>query len=370
MKIMRSAVVLLSAIAAACGAVPDTGADRQETVASEGQAITATWSGQLSTFGITTNPCQIATASRGDLLLDMFTTYNGSVIFYRYNQSWNPYVTLPTVSGVSFQSVAVANNSNRLEVIATGQSGSTSKLYYTHSTTSGTGALSFADWTTVSGATPYAGCDDLALVTWGGGRLDAFWILPTTGNIGHAWGTNGLSDGTETGNTSSLTYLQPLYPSYLSSLNVVSWGTGRLDLIIPGGTGLQHHWYDSSAGGWGTVTNPHRETKGVAHDGGSFFTGNPNNFALLSSGVGQFEAYATDTDTYGSGNSFLYHTTYSSAWGWTLSGPQVSFDQILTPNGLGPQGSNILPLDAIYWQVGGLPRRDIFGGSAGWQAYY
>jgi hypothetical protein len=334
-----------------CAAAPD-GA---ETVGSTEEPITAVFSGSMGQFGVT-GATDVATVSRGAGLLDLFTLGSG-VRFYRYDGSWHSPVTISPPSGVAFSAVAAANNNNRLEVVATGTN---HRVYYNHSTSSGTGALTFGTWTQIA-SSAFGFANTLALTCWGSGRLDAFWITQS-GFIGHAWGVNSLSDGLESGDTPSLTYLRPLFPSAANSLNAVSWGPGRIDILMARGSSsqnIQHHWYDANAGEWGSGSSLHREAKSMFKSDGGSFTTPPNDLAVLTPGPGLFEIYTVDR---GSGVvNEVDHTTFSNVTGWPGF---VYFDRV---NGTGNEVPATVK-DAIFWNGN---RHDVFNASSDlYQLFY
>src|SRR5262249_33113135 len=141
--------------------------------------------------------------------------------------------------------------------------------------------------------------NQLALTSWGGGRLDAFWVTDS-GNLGHAWGTNNLTGGSETGDGSGPAYMKPIVPSPGLHLDAATWGPGRLDIVAGNITGdsnqfgyMNHHWYDESAGFWFNGATAHREEFSVELSGNVSWSqgGAPFAFSLLSGASGSYDLY-------------------------------------------------------------------------------
>jgi hypothetical protein len=327
----------------------------QESIAVDSEPITALWQGCLSQFGITgASPVVV---SRGSGLLDLFAIVPNAqgtqrVVFSRYNGNWQSPIDLPVPSGESFFHVAVVKNGNRLDLIASTVS---HKLFHTFSST-GTGALTFNPWTRVTGAGTNVGFGangrTLAMTSFSGGRIDAWW-LTNAGNIGHGFGFNAIN-AIETGDTTSLTYLRPVFPP-ASSIEAHSWADGRIDLVLVGAntnTGtLGHHFYDVNDGDWGSGSNVHRVGKQMFAQLSGNQVFKPASLGLLSSGVGSLEVYGSDPVV--SGNK-VFHASFSNGFGWS-GGTDVLFDSV------SPGWGSSYVSDAVFWNDGSVSRHDVFG---------
>jgi hypothetical protein len=247
------AIAPIAMSALACSANP---LEWEEEVSESTEAIFPIGFGSLGAPSV-----QTAVASRGPLLLDMFTlnTNFAEVVYHRHANGWQPPVSMGKPPGVStVGSIAVVNNGGRLDLFAHASDG---KIYHRFSNHT-TGIPTFTPWGQVPGvtlSTATGNPDRIAVTSWEPGRLDLFW-LTSAGNIGHKWATGYVWQGQESGDT-GVPYLQPTIKVF-SNLEAVSARPGRIDIVLAGTLilGFQHHWYDSSAGHWGSGSTLHRQT--------------------------------------------------------------------------------------------------------------
>jgi hypothetical protein len=346
------------------------GADRPPA----GDGIPAIWNDDIGEFGVpgpqVAGALDIAVAPRSDIAIALVTSDSQHQVQVYENdtpEGWGS-ITLPPPSGHEFLAVAATSHNGTLDIIAATTNGE-NKLYYAHSP-GGDWPLVFSDWTEVVGAEPVGNPGQVALSGWGD-TLHAFWIT-TTGNIGHASGTGDLSE-LESGDVDGTTYLQPLIPSTGLSLDAVSWGEGRLDLVMghvsngSNGAMLEHHYFDAQDGGWGSAPSWHRETRALTKADGTSFNLQPLDFALLSATSNAFEIVTLDPAS-GLSTPTFYRSTFDGSSGWsTANATQVdapiAFETVNTSRA--PSSG---PMSGGFWPG----NRGVFSatGTSVWQMVY
>lgn len=372
MKFSRPFALFLLFGALACGEVDPSIAYEDDKVDTISEALySTTWSGTLDLSGT-----DAAIVSRGTDLLDLFRIDGGSLKYKRYNGTWQSDVSLGKPSGVTqLYSVAAANNGGRLDVFAVG---SDQRIWHRWSTNFGTGSPT---WNTdgwkadIPNNPTVKSKSSLAVTSWGEGRLDIFWWT-TNNKLGHAWGEDFALNGSESGDTSSKTYLQPIGSSSGGGdLSVTSWGWGRLDIFFArGGTTayqISHHWYDEAGNGWGTTSTPNRENWSVWNsDTCSSCAPNiqPSHVGVATSGVNNLEIYVLGTEG-NTESTELFRTTYNGSWSIAASPPApfraLNFQVVEHSETPTPQDLH----SVLRWNGGS--RLDLFGdnGTKIWQAF-
>jgi len=348
-----ASTVLLGALLAGGCAVSNDEYPGEEELGRVAENLTMSFSGQLlSQSGVT----DVDVASVASNRLDMFVARSGKVDVWHYisGNGWQNLGQL-AINNKSIKQVAAVANGSRVDVMLwTG-----SQIFWTFSTSPGSfsGAVELDIPSTRS-------TTNIALTSWASGRLDLFWMTPS-GNLGHAWFTNNTHAGTETGDTSSKKYLQPLSSGTNSpgTLEAVSWGSGRIDIMFIGDDGkLQHHWYDRDNGGWGPSSTPNRKSFG-AYRFSQQENIQPTDLALTSKGPGKLDLVIQGTVP--ANHSTVdpkFYARFSSAW--FLHEGRIRFEDI-NPSGTTSRGVN----SAVRWGAG-KERLDYFTVSSGvWQSY-
>jgi hypothetical protein len=291
-----------------------------------------------------------ATVSRGDGRLDLFwITASGSVAFRPFDRVWYETTTLTSPRGVSFTAVAATVHEGRLDVLA---SGPDHQLYHARSS-GGEPIVQWGVWNILVGADPSGHPDSIAIVS----VLDvlhAFW-LGVDGNIGHAWGSNDLSDAIETGATPTLKVLQPLVRA--RTLSALASRGLRIDIVLDGSSShpLQHHWFDATAGAWGSEPDWHRRALACSQDADSLapFLSRPTNFALLGTGNDSFEVYALDPGT--KPTTSAWRSSYAiPTENWAGSDDVVLFEEVPLVTNPPERLVDAILLDGTYRVLSGV----------------
>lgn len=351
---LASTVLLGALLAGGCAVSSEELPGEEEAVGELSEKLTMSASGHiLYQSGVT----DVEVASVASNRLDMFVARNGKVDVWHYTTGnvWQNLGQL-TINNRSIKQVAAVANGSRLDVMLwTG-----SEVFWTFSTSPGSfsGAVKLNIPATRSST-------NIALTSWGAGRLDLFWTTPS-GNLGHAWFTNNTHAGTETGDTSSKKYLQPLPSGTLSpaTLEAVSWGSGRIDIMFIGGDGkLQHHWYDRDNGGWGPSATPNRRSYG-AYRFSQQENIQPLDLALTSMAPGKLDLIIQGgVPANQSNGDNKFYARFSN--GWFLDNNRIRFENI-NPSGTTSRGVN----SAVRWGSG-KSRLDYFTATTHgvWQSY-
>ena len=328
---LRSICLLTTISIGACGGV-DSASDEKVSTTNEATIWTTAWSGNLNGGASIADAAVISRASEN---YDLFTLepglQGGNLVYQHYELgSWQGQVSLgrPDLNGPLRSVTAtrtLTSSGQRIDVFAVS---SDNHIYHKFSpNNSGTAAIDWTNqtWHQVSNNPFVSVGSPVAATSWGVGRIDLFWWTPE-GNLGHAWADNLAWTDTETGNTPSKTYLQPVGGAGTGTdLSAVSWGSNRLDIFYLNGSGhIGHHWYDGAGNGWGS---PNRENFAVrSNEGTSPSIGGLDSLSVASAGVGNLEVFVTGEPT-GLPHD-VFRTQYSGGWSLTEPGHILSFSTV------------------------------------------
>jgi hypothetical protein len=292
----------------ACGA-------ENESLGVQNEGLTAAFVGSPNNQTAT----DVSVVSRGADDFDEFSVDDSGLTYHHYTGgAWRAGVALGKPPGTtSTPHVAacvtrVAGGGNRLDVFVTG---SDNKIHHRFQTNTGS-TPTFSSWVTILNNPTVDRNGKLGVASWGDGRIDLFWWTQSSlGHLGHAWADSLTWSGTESGDTAGTTYLQAASSLTLSknSLAVAAKAVGKLDIYFTTAK-LNHHWFDSAAGFWGSGATVHRES-GFVHVSG-FQTGEDQTpkfvVATADNGVltvvtkldgptqnGTGQLYDTDSSTFG-----------------------------------------------------------------------
>jgi hypothetical protein len=308
---MKLFLGILACTVGACGAE-----SADESLGVQSEALTAAFVGSPTGQAAT----DISVVSRAADDFDEFTVSSTGLNYRHYTNSggWSAPVALGKPPGttstphVAASATRVSSTVKRLDVFVTA---SDNKIYHRFQTNTGS-TPTFSSWVTILNNPTVDRDGKLGVASWGDGRIDLFWWTQSSlGHLGHAWADSLTWSGTESGDTAGTTYLQAASSLTLSknSLAVAAKAVGKLDVYFVTAK-LNHHWFDSAAGFWGSGATVHRES-GLVH-AGNFQTGEDqapkyvaataNNGALTvvtkldgptQNGFGQL--YDTDPSTFG-----------------------------------------------------------------------
>jgi hypothetical protein len=321
MKIHRSFMLCFALAAGSSMGCSD--ANVGETIAVTSEPLALAWFTDLNI-----NSKETVVASRGSGLMDIFAvTTAGSVSYFRFsNGALNPGVGFGNPAGVTMRSIAVVNNGGRLDLVAAASNG---KIYHKFQTNPlanpATQPPTFSAWLELGGllTTTSDTRDKLAITSWGPGRLDLFFVTPA-GNIGHQWADNYAWSGVESGDT-GVPYLKAPSGSVVAPFEAVSSRSGRIDFMYRGpGNTMRHHWFDSTAGGWGSGASLHRQellmkTTGC---GGNIGVYTPRSFALASGGPGNLDLFTVERHDSPTIRHFMNWSSYT-AGDWSGASGQI-----------------------------------------------
>lgn len=355
-KIKHVLATLLSLVAAG-GCAGEAGENETLGTASD-ELITTSGAGYL---GFPTKDASIV--SRGTDLLDLFTISNNLVRYDLYAvRPGNVYPTWDTepalgkpASIAQFLKVAATKNGSRIDLIAVG---SDNKLWHRFTTNNDMSPQwNQPGWLAdIPGNPTVKAGSNIAITSWGTGRLDLFWWTPSN-NLGHAWAENHVWQGSESGDTPGKPQLVPLISDGESDLSAVSWGANRIDIFYTHGSFLNHHWY---ANGWNANTResirPYTQDDQISQ----LFA--PYSVAVTSRSSNHLDIFVTGDAGLG---TFVYRTEYISGWAKPFSPPDAVTFQRLQHTGAAPGHVNT----ALRWN--GATRFDVFSATNNnlWQVY-
>jgi hypothetical protein len=356
MKFNRVCMLALLAMTA-CGAETG-GADENLAKTSEALDFSTTWSGKLNVA----TP-DVAAVSRGTNLLDFFTIINGALRYERYDSGWDPNnpVSLGKPAGVArLDAVAASTSGGRIDVFAVG---SDNKIWHRFTTSTTTGSPTWdASWHGIVNTPTVRAASDIAVASWGTGRLDLFWWTPSN-HLGHAFADGFVWGGTETGDTASKTYLQRVAASEpVRGLTVVATKDSRLDIFYStGSTAMGHHWFDGAINGWGATNKKRFQVISINLEHAVSVSG----IAAAPLGANQLEVFVFGQRSQGQG---IYRATSNNGL-WPTSGDPTAINFSTVEHSETPD-IELIGLDAaLRWNSGS--RLDLFAGNGFdlWQAY-
>lgn len=313
------------------------------------------WSGYLPA---STPVKDVAVASRGTDLLDLFWVGNGTVRYRRYTRAsgWVADVDLGRPSTTALKTVAAVASGSRLDVFAVGVD---RRIWHKYSDRAA--VPTFSAWVNDIPVLTDTGQGQIGVASWTGGRFDVFWWKDCS-TLGHAWFHNYAFAGQESGSSS-----KPWFKTARGSgagcgdISAVSRDYGIIDLFYADllGTDLFHHYYDGNQ--WGTLTAPHRESFGL------WYTDLPidnrvvkaRGVVATSSGPNNLEVFPLGRYDGGNGPLGVFHTAYNGQW--ALLDPNAASRKLLVE--AVEHSETVAPTDLravqTWWSLG--PRIDLFG---------
>ncbi|HKO52980.1 MAG TPA: hypothetical protein VJV79_34965 [Polyangiaceae bacterium] len=355
---LASAVLLGSALLmGGCASADDQYAGEAGAVGQVAEALTMSSAGMLlSQSGVT----DVAVISAASNTLDMFVARNGKVDVWHFaSGSWQNLGQLGLTNRTIKNVAAVANGSRQDVMLWAGN-----QIFWTFSTS--LGSFSSAVQLNIPAT---RSSTNIALTSWAPGRLDLFWATPN-GNLGHSWFTNNALTGTETGDTAGTNYLQPLSAfggNSAASLEAVSWGSGRIDIMFVGGSDgkLHQHWYDRDNGGWGP-SNARNRRAFLPYHFSQQERITPDDLALTSKGSGKLDLMVHGTIPGTHSQTTKFYAEFSSG-GWFLDNlGRMRLENVVLN---GPDGATGVDT-AVRWGTT-KQRLDIFDGTSSgvWQTF-